>query len=112
MGGPIHRRCKWRLPSLNVESVIAKGKNADFWIGPGQFTSLQQLNDAHSAYSQFNAFQNGQVYSFTNKKGATDGVIYYEEAPNRPDLVLKDMVHILHPNLLPNHTPYFFSKLD
>ncbi|HIB48275.1 MAG TPA: ABC transporter substrate-binding protein [Flavobacteriaceae bacterium] len=98
--------------SLNVESVIAKGKNADFWIGPGQFTSLQQLNDAHSAYSQFNAFQNGQVYSFTNKKGATDGVIYYEEAPNRPDLVLKDMVHILHPNLLPNHTPYFFSKLD
>ncbi|OAB78183.1 ABC transporter substrate-binding protein [Cochleicola gelatinilyticus] len=97
--------------SLNLESVLEKGKTADFWIGPGQFTGLEPLGEAHSVYRQFDAYKNDNVYSFTTKKGATGGVVYYELAPNRPDLVLKDMIKILHPKLLPNYELYFFSKL-
>lgn len=98
--------------SLNLEAVLEKGEGAEFWIGPGQFTSLDQLRDAHSVYTQFNAFQKGDVYSFTTRKGATGGVLYYELAPNRPDLVLKDIIKILHPELLPEHELFFFSKLE
>ncbi|QIE60775.1 ABC transporter substrate-binding protein [Rasiella rasia] len=98
--------------SLNVESVLEKGKSADFWISPGQFTSQQQMTEAHSVYSEFDAFINNNIYNFTTKKGATGGVIYYEEGPNRPDLVLKDMVKILHPELMPTHDLYFFSKIE
>ena len=98
--------------SLNLEAVLEKGKNAQYWIGPGQFTSLNQLAETHSVYTQFQAFKTGEVYSFTNKKGATGGVVYYELAPNRPDIVLKDIVKILHPKLLPTHELFFFSKLN
>ena len=66
----------------------------------------------HEVYTQFEAFQNKKVYSFTTKKGATGGVLYYELAPNRPDIVLKDIIKILHPELLPDHELYFFSQLD
>ena len=31
---------------------------------------------------------------------------------NRPDLVLKDIVKILHPEILPNHQLYFFERLN
>lgn len=98
--------------SLNLESVVEKGQAADFWIGPGQFTSLTQLRETHSVYTQFDAFKNQEVYSFTSRKGATGGVLYYELAPNRPDLVLKDIIKILHPELLSSHELYFFTKLD
>lgn len=98
--------------SLNLESVLEQGKDADFWIGPGQFTSYQQMIDTHAVYGQFDAFQNKKVFSFTTIKGATGGVLYYELAPNRPDIVLKDIIKILHPELLPDHEPYFFSQLD
>ncbi|MDX1462220.1 MAG: ABC transporter substrate-binding protein [Marinirhabdus sp.] len=98
--------------SLNVESVLEKGKNAQYWIGPGQFTSLDQMKEAHSAYEQFDAYQNNNVYSFTNKKGANGGVLYYELAPNRPDMVLKDIGKILHPELFPDHELYFFTKIE
>jgi iron complex transport system substrate-binding protein len=37
--------------------------------------------------------------------------LYYELAPNRPDIVLKDLVKILHPELLPNYKSFFFEKL-
>ena len=96
---------------LNLENVLDKGKNADIWIGPGYFSKMKQLEDAHPLYSQFDSFKNGQIYSFANKKGETGGVLYYELAPNRPDIVLKDLIKILHPDLLPDHQLYFFGKL-
>ena len=98
--------------SLPFETVLEKAKDADFWIGPAQFTSLGEMIADNPHYSQFKAFRNKNVYSFSNKKGKTGGVIFYELAPNRPDLVLKDMVKILHPELLPDYKLYFFEKLQ
>ncbi len=98
--------------SLNLETVLEKGKEAQIWIGPGQFTSLDQMNEAHSVYKEFHAFQNKKIYSFTTVKGTTGGVLYYELAPNRPDIVLKDIIKIIHPQLLPDHELYFFSLIE
>ena len=97
--------------SLPFEVVLEKAKNADFWIGPGQFTSLKEMIESNSHYEQFDSFKNKNIYSFSTKKGKTGGVIYYELAPNRPDLVLKDMLKIVHPELLPNYQLFFFEKL-
>jgi iron complex transport system substrate-binding protein len=97
--------------SLSFETVLDKAENADFWIGPSQFTSLKEMTDANPHYSQFIAFKTKQVYSSSTKIGATGGVIYYELAPNRPDLVLKDLIRILHPELLPGYQLQFFEKL-
>lgn len=97
--------------SLSFETVLEKAQNADFWIGPGQFTSFEQLEKANPNYKYFKAVQNKNVYSFSSKKGKTGGVIYYELASNRPDLVLKDLIKILHPELLKEYELYFFEKL-
>lgn len=97
--------------SLSFETVLEKAKDADFWITSGQFSSLKQMTDANPHYKQFKAFQKKNVYSFAGKKGKTGGVLYYELAPNRPDLVLKDLVKILHPELLVGYEPFFFEKL-
>jgi len=98
--------------SLSLESVLEKGHGADIWIGPGQFTRFEDLQNASQAYTQFNAFKNKEVYTYNLKKGEKGGSIYFELAPNRPDLVLKDMIKILHPELLPEHSLYFFNKLQ
>jgi cobalamin transport system substrate-binding protein len=98
--------------ALNLETVLEKGKEAQYWIGPGQFISFEQMNEMHTVYSEFEAFQQRKIYSFTTLKGATGGVLYYELAPNRPDIVLKDIIKILHPQLLPEHELYFFRPLE
>lgn len=97
--------------SLSFETVLEKAQNADFWIGPGQFTSFDQLEKANPNYKHFKSVQNKNVYSFSSKKGKTGGVIYYELASNRPDLVLKDLIKILHPELMKDYELYFFEKL-
>ena len=98
--------------SLNLESILDLGRQAEVWIGPSYFTNLQQMKEGHSVYQEFDAFKNNQVYNFTNKVGETGGLLYFELAPNRPDLVLKDIIKLLHPELLPDYEMYFFSKLE
>ena len=98
--------------SLSFESVFEKGKDADFWIAPGYFSSKEQLLQSNQIYTEFEAFKNNKIYTPSTKKGKTDGVLYYELAPVRPDLVLKDLIKITHPNLLPNYTLTFFEKMQ
>lgn len=97
--------------SLSFETVFETAQNADFWIGKGQFTSFEQLEKANPNYKHFKAVQNKNVYSFSSKKGKTGGIIYYELASNRPDLVLKDLIKILHPDVMKDYELYFFEKL-
>lgn len=97
--------------ALSVESVLEKGQTATYWIAPAQYTSYAKLKSDNPVYAQFDAFKNKKVYTFAKAKGSTGGVLYYELAPNRPDLVLRDLVKILHPDLIT--TPFtFFAPLD
>ena len=96
--------------NLNFETVLERGQKANFWI-QGQFTTFDEMKKSNKHYSQFDSFQNQNVYTFGSKKGKTGGILYYELAPNRPDLVLKDIVKILHPELLLGYKPYFLEKL-
>ncbi len=98
--------------SLSIESVLEKGKDADIWISPSQFTAYDELAKSSPHYTQFSAYKNRKIHTYALTAGATGGLLYYELAPNRPDMVLKDLIHIFHPDLLPDHSPYFFKPLN
>lgn len=97
--------------ALSFEVVLNKAKDANLWLSPSYYGSLEQLEKANSLYANFEAFKNKNIYTFANKKGATGGVLYYELGTARPDLVLKDLIKIAHPELLIDYEPYFFEKL-
>lgn len=97
---------------LSFEKILVKAKTADFWIASGSFKSLDEIVKTNPHYGQFDAFKNKNVYTFEGKFGATGGTVYYELAPSRPDLVLKDYIKIFHPDLLPSYEFTFASKLN
>lgn len=97
--------------AYNIEKVLMDGRKATYWIAPAQYTSYSKMLADNQSYALFDAFKNKQVYTHALTIGAKGGVTYYEEASMRPDLVLKDLVKILHPELLPYHELYFFKPL-
>jgi iron complex transport system substrate-binding protein len=98
--------------SLPFEIVLEKAQKAAFWIAPGDFSSLKQMSDSNPHYQEFESFKNKKVYSYALNKGAKGGILYFEWSPTRPDWVLKDLIKIFHPELLPNHSLFFFQKLE
>lgn len=97
---------------LSIETVLEKAKTADLWMSPSYYSSLNQLEESNPLYTNFDAFKNKQIYSFSNTVGETGGVLYYELGAARPDLILKDLIKIAHPELLKDYTPHFFKALE
>lgn len=98
--------------ALNFETVLNKAKQADIWVNPSYYSSFEDIEKANVHYTKFKAFKTKNVYSFVNKSGATGGVLYYELGMARPDLVLKDLIKICHPELLKDYDTFFFERLE
>ena len=90
----------------------AKAKDADLWIGVGSFRSLNEIKAAEARYGLFKPFSQKQVYSYDARKGAKGGSEFLELGYLRPDLILKDLVKIGHPELLPEHELFFHRRLE
>ena len=97
---------------LSFESVLERNATTDFWIGAGGFSSKESLRAADHRYTNFYAFETGDVYNYHGRIGATGGFEYLESGGARPDLVLADFIKILHGELLPEYQPYYFKKLE
>ncbi len=97
---------------LSFESVFEKAKDADLWIGVGSFHSLKEIQAAESRYTLFKPFREKQVYTYNARTGAKGGSEFLELGYLRPDLILKDLVKIAHPELLPNHELFFHKRLE
>lgn len=97
---------------LSFESVYATAKEADLWIGVGSFKNLKEIKATEERYALFKPFKEQQVYSYDARKGTKGGSEFLELGYLRPDLILKDLVKIAHPELLPDYTLYFHNRLE
>lgn len=98
--------------ALSLEAVLERASQADVWVAPSQYSSYSEMAEAESHYARIRAFDQKQVYSYASVKGPGGGLLYYELGPSRPDLILKDLIHHLHPGLLPYYEPVFFKPLS
>lgn len=96
---------------LNYEFVLDLAAEAEVWIGSADFPDVKTMGSNEPRYRNFQAWKTGQIYTYTAKKGATGGLEYFELGYVRPDLILKDLIKILHPALLPEYELYFYQKL-
>lgn len=88
---------------LNFESVYAKAGRAPRWLVTSDWKTLDDVLAADNRYGQLTAVREGQVWSA--------GTDYWERGVARPDLVLADLVAILHPELDPGHEFVFYRQV-
>lgn len=96
---------------LSFESVYEKANEADKWIGTSTLNSMNEMLGQDDRYNEFKAFAEGEVYNYNKKIGPNGGYDFFESGYSRPDLVLSDLIKILHPELLPEYETVYFQKL-
>ncbi len=97
---------------LNFETVAPEALKADFWINVGEVNSKKDIKAADPRYADFKPFKEGRIYNFNkrvNDLGAND---YWESGAVNPQLILGDMIKILHPQLLPGHQLVYYKQLN
>ncbi|RHJ86618.1 ABC transporter substrate-binding protein [Parabacteroides sp. AM08-6] len=94
---------------LAFETVLDKGIHADLWLlkyNQEKEMTYNDLRTEYTPYENFDAFKNRRIYSCN-----TGVVPYYEEFPLHPDYLLKDLIWVFHPELLPDYTPRYYKKM-
>jgi iron complex transport system substrate-binding protein len=100
--------------SLDMETVLAKGASAQFWLNAEMtrgWTSAADVTKDDPRYGNLAALRQGNVFSPVKRVGAGGGNDYWESGVVHPDVVLADLIAILHPELMPNHTFEYYAKL-
>ena len=96
---------------LSFEVVYDKQHDADIWFGPGQCRSMKDLSALDERYTLFKSYKNKQVYCYTKRMKENGANDWYESGVMQPDIVFKDVIKILHPELLPDYKLHFYQKL-
>lgn len=98
---------------LSFEEVLARGRDAEVWLmSINTINTKADITAADPRYAEFAAFQGDRVWNTNGRITPEGGNDYWERGTARPDLVLADLVKILHPDLVPDHELIFYSKVD
>ena len=95
--------------SLSFETVLEKGAEADVWMfryNSPQAITRNVLLSENRGYEQFKAYKNGELYG-CNTATST----FYEDTPFHPELLLRDFLTIMHPDLGLG-APKYFIKVE
>lgn len=96
--------------SGNIEEALMYFNQTDIWVGV-QSPSLRDLGSSDSKHRLFKAFREGNVYSYNKRMTPKGGNDYWESGVARPDLLLKDITRICHPDLLPGYELTYMERL-
>lgn len=97
---------------LDMESVYARARDADVWLHPWGFATLEEALHEDPRFAAFRALREGRVYANDARALPGGGNDYFETGSLRPDLVLEDLLTILHPNLRRGHELVFYRRLE
>jgi iron complex transport system substrate-binding protein len=100
---------KGSLP-LNVEAVLKVFSTTDIWLNCN-FNSIAELVKADRKHALFQPVKNKKVFNFNKRMLSSGANDFWESAVARPDLLLMDVISILHPGLLPEHQLIYADQL-
>ena len=97
---------------LDFETVYEFGLKADYWMVPSTAKTLREILAADERYSDFKSFKEQNIYNIYGRYTPGGGNDFYESAVVNPDVVLKDIIKIFHPDLLPEHELVYYNRLQ
>lgn len=92
------------------EVIIDVALEADYWLNQNSYQSIAELIGFDGKFKSFNAIKKQHVYNNDNRTNTFSGNDYWESGVVNPDLVLKDLIEIFHPEVLDDEL-YYYRKL-
>lgn len=92
---------------IDMEEAYMLTSQADMWLNVGRANSLDDLGASCPRFTDTRCFRNGHVYNNNLRTNAAGGNDYYESAIVYPDILLRDLVKIFHPELVEEDFVYY-----
>lgn len=94
---------------VSDEIVLGKAQEIDYIIS---FQSTTENWPPDSYMNSFPAFRNQNLFHHFKRYRDYGAHDWYQTAPMRPDLLLMDLIHLFHPEVLPKHELFFLEPIQ
>jgi iron complex transport system substrate-binding protein len=97
---------------VSLEEVFLRASKADFWINCGSVNNINELLAFDPRFSALPAVKNSRVYNNNLHSTPSGGNDYWESGVVHPDLVLRDLVRIFHPEVFSDKDFSYYKKVE
>lgn len=99
---------------IDLEEAFLLASEADVWLNAGSASTLGELKSQFPKFASVRCVQAGAVYNCNKRTNVAGGNDYWESGVVQPDVVLHDLIAILHPERLAENDRefYYYQKLE
>ena len=92
---------------IDLEEAYTLASQADFWLNTDRMESLSVLAEKCPKFKDTRVLRNGYVYNNTRRANPAGGNDFFESAVVNPDILLRDLAAIFHPELSSDSLVYY-----
>ena len=81
------------------EEIILKAYDVDYWLNPNSYATMQELSAVNPLFSKLPVFKPGRIFNNIKQDTPLGGSNFWEQGVVEPDVILKDIAAILHPEV-------------
>lgn len=96
-----------------LELIFSRHKKTRIWLcqPSDKIKSVGDMVNTNEKYKYFDAVNNGKIYSDRKRIGRNGGNDIWESGVYRPDILLKDIAKISHPELFPDYELVYWYEM-
>lgn len=102
-----------RSETIDVEEAYLMASQADCWINVGQISTLEELRSRHPKFADVECVRRGRTFNCNRRTTAAGGNDFWESSIIHPDVVLRDLIGIFHPDAgIADNELYYYKRIE
>lgn len=97
---------------IDLEEAAILISQADVWINAGSVATLKDMRSEYPKFADMRCVEQGQIFNFDRRMSPRGGNDYWESGVVKPDVVLRDLIKIFHPELMEDEEFFYYRKLE
>jgi iron complex transport system substrate-binding protein len=97
---------------MGIENVYLRALKAEYWLNISSVSSREEIVTIDNRLKELPSFKNGNMYNNNKRITNKGGNDYWESGSLRPQIILRDIASILHPDLFPGYQLYYYKKIE
>ena len=96
---------------IDLEEAALLTTEADIWLHVEGVSSLKDLRQQYPKFASMPCVQRGEIYNCDKRRVLGGGNDYWESGVVQPDVILRDLIKIFHPELESNKAFVYYRQL-
>ena len=97
---------------FGIESIFAQASDANIWLNTGTVNSKEDILKVDERFKDFKPFTQSKIYNNNLRVNQYGGNDYWETGLVEPHVILKDMIKIFHPEVMPQYDLVYYKNIQ